>query len=166
MHQPATSGTRWSSSSTSTPFVDGGWYWFDVVADETSTLREAGWYAPGAARAQGRLAVGICTFNRPADCVAALVAIAVGPDWSPTELDTPSIVADQGNQKVRDDAALRGQPQPRSATGCTLVEQAQPRRQRRVRARHVRDARAQRRHAPAASSTTTSSSSPTACCGR
>ena len=31
------------------PFVDGGWYWFDVTTDKASTVSGAGWYAPVAA---------------------------------------------------------------------------------------------------------------------
>src|SRR4051794_37660497 len=58
------------------PFVDGGWYWFDVTTDEASTVRDAGWYAPVPAVEEPRLAVGICTYNRPVDAVAALTALA------------------------------------------------------------------------------------------
>src|SRR5215211_5947679 len=27
------------------PFIDGGWYWFDLTADEDVVIEEAGWYA-------------------------------------------------------------------------------------------------------------------------
>lgn len=87
-----------------TPFVDGGWYWFDLVADEDLDLVRAGWYATRAPEREGRLAVGICTFNRPADCVAAMSTIASDPVVS-AEL-TAVVVADQGNKKVRDDAGF------------------------------------------------------------
>ena len=85
-----------------TPFVDGGWYWFDLVADGALELVEAGWYAARAPEREGRLAVGICTFNRPVDCVDAIATIASDPVVS-AEL-TAVVVADQGNRKVRDDA--------------------------------------------------------------
>jgi galactofuranosylgalactofuranosylrhamnosyl-N-acetylglucosaminyl-diphospho-decaprenol beta-1,5/1,6-galactofuranosyltransferase len=86
------------------PFVDGGWYWFDLVADDDLALVEAGWYADRAPEREGRLAVGICTFNRPADCVDAMRTIASDPVVS-GEL-TALVVADQGNAKVRDDAGF------------------------------------------------------------
>jgi galactofuranosylgalactofuranosylrhamnosyl-N-acetylglucosaminyl-diphospho-decaprenol beta-1,5/1,6-galactofuranosyltransferase len=87
-----------------TPFVDGGWYWFDLTADEDLTVVEGGWYADREPLRPGRLAVGICTFNRPNDCVAALDTIVSDPVVS-AEL-TAVVVADQGNKKVRDDAAF------------------------------------------------------------
>ncbi|MGY1772973.1 glycosyltransferase [Blastococcus sp. SYSU D00813] len=85
-----------------TPFVDGGWYWFDLTADEAVTVVEAGWYADREPLRPGRLAVGICTFNRPVDCVDAIATIASDPVVS-DELSAV-VVADQGNKKVRDDA--------------------------------------------------------------
>ena len=85
-----------------TPFVDGGWYWFDLSADEELTVVEAGWYATAEPLRPGRLAVGICTFNRPSDCVDAMATVAADPVVS-AEL-TAVVVADQGNRKVRDDA--------------------------------------------------------------
>jgi galactofuranosylgalactofuranosylrhamnosyl-N-acetylglucosaminyl-diphospho-decaprenol beta-1,5/1,6-galactofuranosyltransferase len=87
------------------PFIDGGWYWFDLTAtDEDLTLVTAGWYATHAPEREGRLAVGICTYNRPADCVAAMSTIASDPVVS-AELSAV-VVADQGNRKVRDDAGF------------------------------------------------------------
>ena len=84
------------------PFVDGGWYWFDLTADDELTVVEAGWYADREPLRPGRLAVGICTFNRPSDCVDAMATVAADPVVS-AEL-TAVVVADQGNKKVRDDA--------------------------------------------------------------
>ncbi|MDQ3463447.1 MAG: glycosyltransferase, partial [Actinomycetota bacterium] len=83
-----------------TPFEDGGWYWFDITAgDESVTLRRAGWYANTAPIDSGALAMGMCTYNRPADCAAALSALADDP----IVLDQISlvVVADQGTDKVR-----------------------------------------------------------------
>ena len=70
------------------PFEDGGWYWFDVTAgDEPATLRRAGWYADRAPVDPAKLAIGICTYNRPLDCVAALGALSVTPwSWSRSAL--------------------------------------------------------------------------------
>ncbi|MGY1604124.1 glycosyltransferase [Geodermatophilus sp. SYSU D00815] len=88
------------------PFIDGGWYWFDVTADSDARVEAGGWYAPRAADRPPRLAVGICTFNRPTDCVAALEALST--DGVALEGVSHVIVADQGNQKVRDAARFPG----------------------------------------------------------
>jgi galactofuranosylgalactofuranosylrhamnosyl-N-acetylglucosaminyl-diphospho-decaprenol beta-1,5/1,6-galactofuranosyltransferase len=88
-----------------TPFEDGGWYWFDVTADDAPiTVRDASWSAPQAPVHEARLSIGICTFNRPADCVAALEALA-GDDVVREQISTV-IVADQGSKKVRDAAGF------------------------------------------------------------
>jgi galactofuranosylgalactofuranosylrhamnosyl-N-acetylglucosaminyl-diphospho-decaprenol beta-1,5/1,6-galactofuranosyltransferase len=99
-----------------TPFVDGGWYWFDLTADDELTVLEAGWYADREPLREGRLAVGICTFNRPVDCVAAVATIAGDPVVD-AEL-TAVVVADQGNRKVRDDAHF---PQVAERLGDRLI---------------------------------------------
>jgi galactofuranosylgalactofuranosylrhamnosyl-N-acetylglucosaminyl-diphospho-decaprenol beta-1,5/1,6-galactofuranosyltransferase len=82
------------------PFVDGGWYWFDVTTDGPSTVRDAGWYASQPPVEQPRLAVGICTYNRPVDAVAALEALV--EDDTVREQVHLAVVADQGNKHVRD----------------------------------------------------------------
>ncbi len=82
------------------PFIDGGWYWFDVTTDEPTTVLNAGWYAPQAAEQEPRLAVGMCTYNRPVDAVAALEAL-VQDDTVRDQLHLV-VVADQGNKNVRD----------------------------------------------------------------
>ncbi len=81
------------------PFEDGGWYWFDVTAgDEPATLRRAGWYADRAPVDPAKLAIGICTYNRPLDCVAALGALVGDP--LVLEQIGLVVVADQGTDKV------------------------------------------------------------------
>ncbi|MGY1606892.1 glycosyltransferase [Geodermatophilus sp. SYSU D00700] len=88
-----------------TPFEDGGWYWFDLTADDSPlTIRDAAWYSPQAPEREARLSIGICTFNRPDDCVAALQALA-GDDHVREQISTV-IVADQGSKKVRDAAGF------------------------------------------------------------
>jgi galactofuranosylgalactofuranosylrhamnosyl-N-acetylglucosaminyl-diphospho-decaprenol beta-1,5/1,6-galactofuranosyltransferase len=82
------------------PFEDGGWYWFDLTTfDEPVRLVEAGWYATTDALGRARAAIGITTFNRPDDCVAALATL--GED--PLVLDAIGVVnvADQGTRKIR-----------------------------------------------------------------
>ena len=82
------------------PFVDGGWYWFDLTTDSGVILHEAGWYAPVEGPGRTSIAVGICTFNRPDDCAQALVAL--GEDDTVRAGIGAVIVADQGERKVRD----------------------------------------------------------------
>src|SRR5699024_4880818 len=91
------------------PFEDGGWIWFDLTCESETTVHSAGWYAtkpaegqvlqsPAVVRdaataaethlnpgdqlpaAEPRVTVGIPTFNRPADAVAALEALASDPE--------------------------------------------------------------------------------------
>jgi len=94
-----------------TPFEDGGWYWFDVTTeDDPVDVHEAAWYAPQAPEQEARLSIGICTYNRPDDCVAALTALIDDPVVD--KQISHVIVADQGNRKVREasgfDAAAAG----------------------------------------------------------
>jgi galactofuranosylgalactofuranosylrhamnosyl-N-acetylglucosaminyl-diphospho-decaprenol beta-1,5/1,6-galactofuranosyltransferase len=103
------------------PFVDGGWYWFDVTTDETSTIRDAGWYAPTAPAEQPKLAIGMCTYNRPTDAVAALEALV--EDDTVREALHLVVVADQGNKQVRDAPRFPGVA---SALGDRLRIVAQP----------------------------------------
>ncbi|MGH3438034.1 MAG: glycosyltransferase [Sciscionella sp.] len=94
-------GKEWSTLEVRvslTPFGDGGWIWFDAFTDNAELeISEAAWTSD-VPLPEKRLAVGITTFNRPADCVAALLAL--GED--PTVLDIVGkvFVADQGTQKI------------------------------------------------------------------
>jgi galactofuranosylgalactofuranosylrhamnosyl-N-acetylglucosaminyl-diphospho-decaprenol beta-1,5/1,6-galactofuranosyltransferase len=84
------------------PFIDGGWYWFDVTAETDTVVRESGWYAPQAPADEPRLAIGICTYNRPVDALAAAKALVEDQEV----LDRLALVtiADQGNSHVKDAA--------------------------------------------------------------
>jgi galactofuranosylgalactofuranosylrhamnosyl-N-acetylglucosaminyl-diphospho-decaprenol beta-1,5/1,6-galactofuranosyltransferase len=83
------------------PFIDGGWYWFDLEAGETPlTLETAVWAFETDRSTSGRLSVGITTFNRPEFCVDQLVTLSEQPAIL-TVLDE-ILVVDQGNQKVAD----------------------------------------------------------------
>jgi galactofuranosylgalactofuranosylrhamnosyl-N-acetylglucosaminyl-diphospho-decaprenol beta-1,5/1,6-galactofuranosyltransferase len=83
-----------------TPFEDGGWIWFDITTNAKSTLHSAGWYAPIAAPGRASVAVGIPTFNRPADCVNALTALTSDPLVD--KVVGAVIVSDQGTNKAKD----------------------------------------------------------------
>lgn len=81
-------------------FEDGGWIWFDITTDTAVTLCSAGWFAPRPAPGQANIAVGIPTFNRPSDCVNALLELTSDPLVD--EVIGAVIVPDQGTKKVRD----------------------------------------------------------------
>ncbi len=82
------------------PFEDGGWIWFDITTEGRVTLHEAGWYAPVPAPGRANIAVGIPTFNRPADCVNALRTLTSDPLVD--SVVGAVIVADQGTAKAKD----------------------------------------------------------------
>jgi galactofuranosylgalactofuranosylrhamnosyl-N-acetylglucosaminyl-diphospho-decaprenol beta-1,5/1,6-galactofuranosyltransferase len=103
------------------PFIDGGWYWFDVTTDEPTTIRDAGWYAPQAPAEQPRLGIGICTYNRPVDAVAALTALV--EDETVRDALHVVVVADQGTKNVRDTAHY---PEVAAALGDRLRIVQQP----------------------------------------
>jgi galactofuranosylgalactofuranosylrhamnosyl-N-acetylglucosaminyl-diphospho-decaprenol beta-1,5/1,6-galactofuranosyltransferase len=98
------------------PFGDGGWYWFDLIADESGMeLVEAAWLVPAAGRATGRVTLGITTFNRPDYCVNTIrtIAAAEGLDEVLDEL----IIVDQGNKLVSDEPDF---PEAEAAMGGRL----------------------------------------------
>lgn len=95
------------------PFEDGGWYWFDVTAETEATVANAGWFAPVAPGPQElpdgthvgpldkRVTVGIPTFNRPADAVRALEALAADPEVD--AIIDAVLMPDQGTQHPADE---------------------------------------------------------------
>lgn len=83
------------------PFEDGGWLWFDITTDTAVTLVSGGWYAQVEAPGQGRIAVGMPTFNRPTDAVKTLQALGADP-LVLRQIDAV-IIPDQGTRKVVDE---------------------------------------------------------------
>lgn len=95
------------------PFEDGGWLWFDITAETDVTIASAGWFAPQAPAPQimpdgsevgpfePRVTVGIPTFNRPTDAVAALDALRSDP-LVDAVIDT-IIMPDQGTKHPADE---------------------------------------------------------------
>lgn len=94
-------------------FVDGGWYWFDLIAATPSILEEGEWQVAGEAPRPGKLSIGITTFNKPDYCTANLKAIGLATSLL-DRIDKVYVV-DQGNRLVVDDegyaeaAALLGE---------------------------------------------------------
>jgi galactofuranosylgalactofuranosylrhamnosyl-N-acetylglucosaminyl-diphospho-decaprenol beta-1,5/1,6-galactofuranosyltransferase len=84
-----------------TPFVDGGWYWFDVVAgDDDVVIETATWIAdvPADRVEPGIVTVGITTMNRPDFC-AKLIG-QIGGDENVKALLDEVLVMEQGTDKV------------------------------------------------------------------
>ncbi len=100
------------------PFVDGGWYWYDVVAGEHDVVvRSARWTAevPEDQAAHGTVDLCITTMNRP-DFVAKLLGqLGSTPELRPY-LDEV-MVMEQGTQKMEDSEFY---PAAAEALGDTL----------------------------------------------
>ncbi|KAJ1684782.1 hypothetical protein LUZ63_020053 [Rhynchospora breviuscula] len=85
------------------PFVDGGWYWYDVVAgDEDAVVEQAEWSAivPEDCAEHGTTDLAITTMNRPDFCAKLLGQIADDEVLRPY-LDTVRVM-EQGTDKVTD----------------------------------------------------------------
>ncbi|WP_460567484.1 glycosyltransferase [Humibacter soli] len=107
-----------------TSFLDGGWLWFDLVADEHAfELVQADWIAPEgtARRANDRATVSITTLNRGDYCSRLLAAI--GGDKDALAVLDRVLVVDQGSERIADDP---GYPEAVDALEgkLTLIEQA------------------------------------------
>ena len=80
------------------PFGDGGWYWFDLIADEEGmVLDSAAWSVPDTAP-QGTVTLGVTTFNRPDYCVNTIRTIAEADGFD--DVLDELIIVDQGNRLV------------------------------------------------------------------
>ena len=83
------------------PFVDGGWYWYDVVAgDHDVVVESAEWTAevPEDRTEHGTVDIAITTMNRPDFCAELLVQLGEDPDLD-AYLDEV-LVMEQGTDKV------------------------------------------------------------------
>ena len=97
-----------------TPFGDGGWYWFDLVAgSEDFLLESAQWLAREEPGEPGSITLEITTLNKPDFCLNNLQILADHPEN--LEHLKEILVVDQGTQKVADEpgfdevrAALQG----------------------------------------------------------
>ncbi len=84
------------------PFVDGGWYWYDVIAGDDDAVVEAEWTAevPEDRAQHGTTDIAITTMNRPDFCSKLLAQIGEDAVLAPY-LDEV-LVMEQGTQKVAD----------------------------------------------------------------
>lgn len=84
------------------PFIDGGWYWFDIVAGpRPTTLIEAEWLGLAEPRPAGTLSIGITTFNRPEYMLDGLRTL--GEATEVHDLLDKVYIVDQGSNRVRDE---------------------------------------------------------------
>ena len=85
------------------PFVDGGWYWYDVVAaDEDTRVTSAEWSAevPADRARPGTVTIGITTMNRQDFCAKLLVQL--GDSTALHSYLDEVLVMEQGTDKVVD----------------------------------------------------------------
>ncbi|MGH3301169.1 MAG: glycosyltransferase [Streptosporangiaceae bacterium] len=81
------------------PFIDGGWYWFDIVAGPRgTTLIEADWLGLAEHAAAGRVSLGITTFNEPDFMLEQLNTL--GEATAIHDVIDRIYVIDQGRDKV------------------------------------------------------------------
>jgi galactofuranosylgalactofuranosylrhamnosyl-N-acetylglucosaminyl-diphospho-decaprenol beta-1,5/1,6-galactofuranosyltransferase len=83
------------------PFIDGGWYWFDLEAGAAElTLEAAVWGVETDRTRTGRVTIGITTFNRPDFCVDQLLNLGHGHPV--LDIIDEVLVIDQGTEHVTD----------------------------------------------------------------
>jgi galactofuranosylgalactofuranosylrhamnosyl-N-acetylglucosaminyl-diphospho-decaprenol beta-1,5/1,6-galactofuranosyltransferase len=83
------------------PFIDGGWFWFDIVAGPRgTTLIEADWLAQVEPRPAGRVSLGITAFGAPDDLVQKLRVLGEAT-FIHSQLDTVWVI-DQSGRRVSD----------------------------------------------------------------
>ena len=88
-----------------TTFIDGGWYWFDLLAgDKELTFEGAEYTTDAAPKRTGKATIGITTFNRPDYCVEVIRTLAEEKGLE-TAVDAICVI-DQGTQKVSDEKAF------------------------------------------------------------
>ena len=100
------------------PFVDGGWYWYDVVAaDEDAVAESAEWTAevPPEKAERGTVTIGITTMNRQDFCAKLLRQLGEA-DQLDAVLDEV-VVMEQGKDKVVDSEFF---PEAQEALGDRL----------------------------------------------
>ncbi|MEU1972489.1 glycosyltransferase [Microbacterium sp. NPDC019599] len=80
-------------------FSDGGWIWFDVVADEkNATFEGAEWTTEQEPVRTGKASIGTTTFNKPDYCIWTLMSLAAEPEV--LEFIDRIYIIDQGDRRV------------------------------------------------------------------
>ncbi|MET0734708.1 MAG: glycosyltransferase [Microbacterium sp.] len=103
-------------------FSDGGWIWFDVVADEKSVLFDgAEWTTEQEPVRTGKASIGITTYNKPDYCIWTLLNLAHSPEV--LELVDRIFLIDQGDRLVSGQVEF---PEVSAALGDTLQIITQP----------------------------------------
>ncbi|WP_166997904.1 glycosyltransferase [Paramicrobacterium fandaimingii] len=88
-------------------FGDGGWYWFELEADDEGLVLERGvWLTKAKQEVTGKASLGTTTMNKPDYCVNTLEALSQSPEVL-GHIDRIFII-DQGTQKVSDEAGFDG----------------------------------------------------------
>ncbi|MBO0830523.1 MAG: glycosyltransferase, partial [Actinobacteria bacterium] len=81
------------------PFIDGGWYWFDIVAGPRgTTLIEADWLGQAERVPTGRVSLGITVFNEPDLMLEQLRTLGEANDVH--QMIDRIYIIDQGSDKV------------------------------------------------------------------
>ncbi|MCB1273836.1 MAG: glycosyltransferase [Leucobacter sp.] len=103
-------------------FEGGGWLWFDLVAgdDGPLSLVEGAWLTDVEPVTEGRLTLGVTTYNKPDFCLRTLEAIGADPALL-AAVDRVLIV-DQGTRRVRDEPGF-ADAQARLGEQLRVIEQ-------------------------------------------
>jgi galactofuranosylgalactofuranosylrhamnosyl-N-acetylglucosaminyl-diphospho-decaprenol beta-1,5/1,6-galactofuranosyltransferase len=103
-------------------YSDGGFIWFDIVADEKNAMFEgAEWTTEQEPTRGGKASIGITTYNKPDYCIATLTALSEAPDV--LDVVDRIFVIDQGDKRVDAEAEY---PEVSAALGEQLQIITQP----------------------------------------
>ena len=103
-------------------YSDGGWIWFDIVADEKNAVFEgAEWTTEQEPVRTGNASIGITTYNKPDYCIWTLLNLASEPEL--LELVDRIFIIDQGENRVQSQAEY---PEVAAALGEQLQIITQP----------------------------------------
>lgn len=103
-------------------YSDGGFIWFDIVADDDTAIFRGAQYSTEQEPARGgKASIGITTYNKPDYCVATLQALAAEPEV--LKLIDRIFLVDQGDRRVDAEAEY---PDVAASLGDTLQVITQP----------------------------------------
>ncbi|GAA1985072.1 glycosyltransferase [Microbacterium pumilum] len=103
-------------------YSDGGFIWFDIVADEKNAVFEgAEWTTEHEPGRPGKASIGITTYNKPDYCIETLASLAEATDV--LELVDRIFLIDQGDRRVDAEPEF---PEVAASLGDTLHVITQP----------------------------------------